>query len=450
MQFLDEPANAQWQHYLSQQRLTAAEAVAAFKAAQARAGEPLQNIVFPPPLFTRSTISALAQASTELVRILMSLPERIFGGDIAAMLAFQGIPAAEARFIQHFCSPKLLNAARAFARPDFLLTEAGFSAVEINVGSALGGIGFCDGIAAGFLADQYHQHLTAQNVQCRAAPMLQTWLAAIRALLPTAVANKAAPLFFEAMVDPQDLQSPLLGHAYLVKSLREHGFAYANGLAQDLTFREDGVFYGDRQVDIVYGMFTYAEMRALHVAPDFLYRLAEADAKQQVAMIAPPANMLFDNKANLELLSASQFADYYSPAERALLARLVPATFRLHEASMQRALAQRDAWVLKPAADYGGAAVTIGANVTDLAWLQILHAALVSGSPYVLQEKIPTLWSYASAAHAAGQRFFVCLGPMVFGGQYGGALLRQTPLTPHIPVINVRQGASAGVALATG
>jgi len=99
-----------------------------------------------------------------------------------------------------------------------------------------------------------------------------------------------------------------------------------------------GVFSENTRVDVIYSMYTYAEMKALHIPHGIVHELAAADADGLVDFIGSPANVLFDNKANLGLLSSEHFLSSLDDDDRQFVRRYIPSTWILTAAWLAEAL----------------------------------------------------------------------------------------------------------------
>ena len=124
-----------------------------------------------PTLVGADKLAAMRGAAIAVSNLVRAIPERVFGGDAAALGAYFGVsPAAlEGGMFQ---APTGL--AGALARPDFIDSAEGFKCLEINMSARLGGwqARFWEGAMradlAGFLA---HSPLaTSPTDRCRPWP----------------------------------------------------------------------------------------------------------------------------------------------------------------------------------------------------------------------------------------------------------------------------------------
>ncbi len=418
---------------------TARKDADAFAAGIYRKGWPH---IFPPPLFSTGFVDELSYAARTVVGLLQAIPERVFGGDIAAWMEFQGLAREESDLLTRSLNKRNLHMASQFARPDFVLTTSGPKVVEVNVSAPLGGMNTVDPYVQQFRGSGYFQYLQEAGYDVSAPEMRSIWGQAFQSLVrPRESAGR--PVVFEAIADSADINSGRQAFERLVGSF---GFGYANGLVQDLDVRADGVYYEGRRVDVVFTMYTWLETRKF-VPAEVTVGLMEADAAGLVDFIAPPTSALFDNKANLELLTSDSFAESFTEAEREFVRRYIPRTFRVTEGTAAEAIAHRSRMVLKPGSDYGGRGIVFGDQVSDEEWTAAIGAAAAE-SGFICQQRLDQLWTSRAFNGAEYRDYYVCLGPLVFGGEYAGTFVRQADTASGNLVINVKQGAEAGGLLA--
>lgn len=398
--------------------------------------------IFPPPLFSTEFVDELAYAARTVVGLLQAIPERVFGGDIAAWMEFQGLAQEESELLARSLNKRNLRMAGQFARPDFVLTTSGPKVVEVNVSAPLGGMNTVDPYVKQFRSSGYFRHLQEAGYDVSAPEMRSIWGGAFQSLVRPRQSD-GRPVVFEAIADSNDINS---GRQAFEKLVGSFGFDYANGLVQDLDVRADGVYYEGRRIDVVFTMYTWLETRK-YVPSEVTVALMEADAAGLVDFIAPPTSALFDHKANLELLTSDSFAKCFTGAEREFIQRYVPRTFRVTEGTAAEALVNRSRMVLKPGSDYGGRGIVFGDQVSDEEWATAIGAA-AAGSGFICQQRLDELWTSRAFNGTEYRDYYVCLGPLVFAGEYAGTFVRQADAASGNLVINVKQGAEAGGLLA--
>ncbi|MFD5751647.1 hypothetical protein [Streptomyces sp. NPDC127033] len=395
--------------------------------------------IFPPPLFSTAFEKELAHAARSVMDLLCAIPGRVFGGDMAAWMSFQGIAEQDARLLTRTLSARGEAMARRFARPDFVLTEEGPGLVEVNVSAPMGGMNTHDPYVHQFRRSGYHRFLREIGYEAGAPDMTAAWGRAFRSLVRQAPSGRR-PVVFEAVADRHDLNS---GRQAFEKLVGSFGFDCVSGMVQDLEIRGDGVFHHGRRVDVVFTMYTWQETRRF-VPPGTTEALCDADADGLVDFIAPPTAALYNSKSNLEILTSPAFSGHFTAAELSFIRSYIPRTFRVTRETLAEALSGQGALVLKPASDYGGRGIVFGPTVAPAAWKKLLTGAVRSETGHVCQQILARPW-HCPGVDATGRReYHVCLGPLVFGGEYAGTFVRWADSESGNRVINVKQGAEAG------
>jgi hypothetical protein len=437
---LDPMGRASWHGYRSSPEFDPGDH-AYFEAALHRPGV---RHLYPPPVFDQECARDVAALSTELVRLLFSIPSRVFNDDLAAWSAFLGVPAPDRDLLLRLGrSTRFRTMATSFARPDLLVTDHGLRLVEINVSTPMGGMNCHDPYLRQVRGTTYSRYLTSRGLAIGGPEMAPAWADVLRSLIRLSDRGRR-PLLFEGIANPRDPDS---GRRFFVALAARAGVDVVSGTMAELDLRGDGVFHNGRRIDSIFTMYTWGEARA-HVPHALTAALAEADEAGLVDFIAPPLSALYDNKANLEILSSPEFRDCFTAEEQRVLAARVPETLRLTPARLDGARARRAALVLKPAAEYGGRGVVFGASCTPDEWSAALASCLADrDNPHVLQELVDDPWAWRRNEPDDGGVYEMVLGPMVFGGRYAGTSVRASLRTDHRSVINVARGAEVGALL---
>lgn len=396
---------------------------------------------YPPQVFTADAASETATAGVRLAELISGFPRRVFGEDLDAWIDYLGVPAEDAALMSEaLLQPRLRRVATAFMRPDLLLTDDGLKLVELNVATSLGGLSTLAPYTAATRESAYAAFLSERGLHVDTPDTAKIWLDVFAGLVQ---ARGNGPLrVFEATADPADLDG---GRRFFVDMIRSAGHRIGYGLISDLELTDTGVTFEGEPVDAVFTAYTWHETKRF-VPPALTLRLMELDAAGLVDFIGSPAAALYDNKGNLALLHDAEFDGLLTKEERTLVSRYVPATFRLRPKSLDRAVAQRELLVCKPASAYGGKDLVFGSARSDDEWRALLHARLAdTDERYVLQlRQHPAVVPVPGAQHCTERE--VVLAPLVFGGTYAGVFLRQAPPRPE-PAINASGGAEVAAML---
>lgn len=398
---------------------------------------------FPPAVYPAGFLTRLGESAAALLALVFSLPERLFNGDIKSQLVAQRLTAAQQAAVLPFCTPQLLVKARLFARPDILLTHSGPKVVEMNVTPSLGGLGICDRYVQTWRQSALCQTMAEKGIVLDAPPMGQIWGEVVHRHRATRGAT--LPVMLELIDDPAEDPEANFARPDFLWIARQAGFEVITARAPDLRFAPEGVYVGQKKVDVVFTDFVLAEQLEHGISSDFFTRLVEAEARGQLDVFSIPASCaLYDNKANLALLSDPAYAARFSPAERTLIERHIPPTFLLSEETLTRAQRERAQLVLKPGLGLCGHHIVFGYACSDREWQAQLEAQLAAGGSWILQRLVSDLWSFALPSTPNDPRM-VCLGPLIFDGQYAGIFSREEAFRGKAVAVNRAQGASWSV-----
>lgn len=214
----------------------------------------------------------------------------------------------------------------------------------------------------------------------------------------------------------------------------------------------DGPPRAEVPVDLVYKRVLTSEF-LMHYGDDALdHPLVRAYADGRLCLVNSFRAKLLHKKSIFALLTDDSLQDYFSPDERAAIARHVPWTRLVREGSttyrgeavdlLDFARANRARLLLKPNDEYGGKGIVIGWEVDAAAWEQGLRDALES--PFVVQERVEIAYEdYPALVDGelhVGRRL-VDSDPFIFGSEVGGSLCRLSTVT----LLNVTAGGGSTV-----
>ncbi len=410
-------------------------------AAQLRAVHPGDwRATFPPVVYPPGFLTELGEAAAALLTLIFSLPERLFGGDIARQLTAQRLTSQQQADVLPFCTPHLLEKARLFARPDILLTHSGPKVVEMNVTPSLGGLGICDRYVQTWRQSSLCQAMSQAGLELAAPPMGEIWGEVVHRYRRARGAHR--PVMLELIDDPAENPEENFARPDFLQVAEQAGFQVVTARPIDVRFQPDGVYVGQQKIDVVFTDLVFSEQLEHGISSDFFAALAQAEAQRQLDVFSIPASCaLYDNKANLALLSDPAFAARFTPSERALIQRYIPPTFLLSEQTLARAQQERAQLVLKPGLGLCGHKVVFGYACTEQAWRAELDTQLAAGGSWILQTLVSDLWSYALPMTPEDVRM-VCLGPLIFDGKYAGIYSREEAFNGKAVAVNRAQGAT--------
>ncbi|MFD7079373.1 hypothetical protein ACFYXV_30125 [Streptomyces sp. NPDC002181] len=392
---------------------------------------------YPPVVFREAAADEVTELGLRLAELVSDFPRRAFGEDLEAWAGYLGVPAEDAELmISALRHPRTGRAATAIMRPDLVVTDDGLRLVELNVSTPMGGMSTIAPYTEATLDSEYARFLAARGLTPEAAATSHVWLDMFVGLLREHETERPLHVF-EAIANPADSDS---GRRFFVDMIRSGGYEISCGLVTDLELDEEGASFEGRRVDVVVTMYTWHETKK-HVPPALTRRLMELDIAEKIDFIGAPATALHDNKGNLALLTEPEFDHLLSDEERSLARAHVPETFRLRADTLDRALAEREELICKPASAYGGKDLAFGFTQDDGQWRVLLTERLADpNETYVLQRRLRPAVVDVPGADPAGRE--VVLAPLVFGGRFAGTFLRQAP-PRSASAINASSGAEA-------
>lgn len=380
----------------------------------------------------RTDVDALHSALTRL-------PERIFGGDMAAFARAVGLAEPQVEAVLRARGPVPSR----MARTDMYKDADGFHLLEINMGSNIGGLDNTElneamlehPFIAQFVADHDLRYVDTMR------ELVQTVL--IEGKVPTGTRP------FVAIVDWPDsypeLEAQLHHSSELLAPL---GLDCRPCPIGELEYRGDRIWLGDRPVDIVYRLFGVEDVLKPG-ATDLLEPLLQAAERGQVPIFTPLDSDLYGSKGSLALLSDEAYRDRYTAAELASLDRILPWTRMVRPGPVTVGGVTHDLasyaednqteLVLKPVAEHAGQGVVLGWHTDAATWRD--NVAQAMDGPYVLQRRIrpiPELFPTDDGT----EPWILTWGAILVANGYGGMWVRGSRDLSG-GVVNIATGATA-------
>jgi hypothetical protein len=405
------------------------------------------------PVFAGRAEYGKLHANVEaLRRLLVSLPDRLYGGDFAAFARDAGAEGYQLAAITASRSSPVSPQARA----DLYADAAGFRLMEFNMGSALGGMENAD--------------------VCRAMlrhPLLADFAAAHRLGFVDTMREQVANLFADTGFAPGSFPVvavtdwPTSYHGRLGPYMhnlagrwREHGLdAHACHIGE-LEVRGGRVWLAGRAVDIISRMFLL-EYLLEPGAAELMDPVLGAAARGEVAMFTPLDAELFGSKAALAMLSDERNRDRFSADELASIEAILPWTRMVRPGPvtledgqvvdlLDYATGQACDLVLKPTLRYGGQDVLPGwdRDTSPQTWRGQLGQAV--GGPYVLQRRIRPVPELFPGEDGERVSWIVAWGVYTGVRGFGGIITRAGTVESGLAVLNVSSGAHVGCCLTAG
>ncbi|MDJ0381549.1 hypothetical protein [Streptomyces sp. G-G2] len=384
------------------------------------------HVLLPRPVFVpEREISAFSDDLAAIFRILVSLPERCYDGDLDRYCAAIGLPPELSEVMREGATGDPLL----YARADAFHDGAGFRLLELNVGSELGGIDSAQLNRAflevpAFRAFAERNRLGHTDTMAHLAAALRAASAA-RTGAASATTSDIAVALLEA---PGALGEHDVVFLSIQEDLRGHGIDLQLGEIQELTEAPDGrLALRGRPLDVILRFFAAGQIAGDPAARAALTRVNRAHADGRTALFTPLEGALFTSKAALGLLHRPAVRAALSGSELELIDRVLPRTWVLGaegcEDALEYARTHRASLVLKPGIGYSADGVVIGRDVGDEEWAAALAATALRD--YVAQELVvPALEPALDPDSGLTGEWVANWGIFVTPQGFGGAFVR--------------------------
>lgn len=353
---------------------------------------------FTRPLLTRPAILDAGQTARLdhdlplLLRLLQSLPQRLFDGDEQAFAAAIGWTQPSVRYaLEHLGGPAV-----PLGRADLVRCPDGFRMVEFNTSSSLGSFEFGE-LCRAVLTDGAFSEFAAKEELYYLDPLALM----VDTLLETSglsPADRPVVALVEWPTTPITVNASLF-----VDLLTDLGFKVLTCTLDELEFGRDGLSVGGTHIDVVYRVFLLKAAAEDAAAPELLRPLAEALRAGAVRMFSPVNADLYGTKTCMALLSDERNRDSFTAGELEVIDRVLPWTRSLADADdtpaeaagslTEYVLRHREELVLKPGIGHAGIGVVAGWLSSPQEWERHVRDAV--GGHSIVQRR----------AHSAAERF---------------------------------------------
>lgn len=395
-----------------------------------------------PGFLERAEVAQLSTDLETLYRLVTSLPDKLYGGDLGAFAASTGITPAQVQAVLRGRG----SAPSRLARADIYRDEGGFRVMELNMSSALGGV---DNMALNramlrlpFIADFVEQNdLTYTDTMVE---VVETIFAECK--LPSGSRPVIAlcdwPASFETL-EPQLRQNVAVFDALGMEALPCH--------IGQLELRDDSIWLGDKQIEVIYRIFLMEDLLD-PAGPALIEPVLRAAERGNVSIFSPMDAELYSTKGALALLSDEANRQLFTDPELASIDRLLPWTRMLRPGPVtvdgrqvqlaEYAISQQNELILKPTLLHGGTGVIPGWQADPAEWQGLITDCM--DEPFVLQKRIhPWTEPYPKADGSGFEDWVVLWGAFLGARGYAGMLVRGTP-DADAGVLNMATGALGG------
>jgi len=380
----------------------------------------------------------------QLYDLLVSVPGRLFGGDVRRYAAAVGMNAAQIEAILRLGTewPVRVGRADLYREPD------GFKLLEFNLSTALGGLengeinkAMLDSPA---LADFVARERLAYH---------DTLAGVARTLLRAGAHSQAEARPVVAIIDaPASFAHYERRWRELAVLLSGHGVDAFACHAGEVTTEGGHLVADGRVIDVVYRYFILEDLLPGVCELELFEPILRAHERGTVTVFAPLDTELYGNKQALALLSDDRCQDALGAAERALVDRLLPWTRVLRDCRTTAGAGEVDLLaycrehradlVLKPTLLHGGDGVRPGWRLSDDDWREALGEAL--GQGHVVQRRVrPCTEPFFDESAGTDADTVLTWGVFLDDAGYDGAYVRGCH-DPDVGVVSMGAGARVG------
>jgi uncharacterized circularly permuted ATP-grasp superfamily protein len=222
----------------------------------------------------------------------------------------------------------------------------------------------------------------------------------------------------------------------IVEQFQAIGLPAARGYVEDLSYRNGQLWLAELPIDLTYNKFDdssgpdayeCAFSRTTAEVADYLRAYRDGAVH---AVNSFPSMYLTEQKSVLAFLHSELFARHADPAERELIAEIVPYTVVIRMAdtgTLDRLAGQRERFVLKKSLDTRGRSIVIGRSATDQDWRRALAEARTAeaGEDWVAQRLAPPLESLLNPLDGSEPApVYSTLACFLFAGRPAGLIVR--------------------------
>ncbi|MCA8157819.1 hypothetical protein [Burkholderia contaminans] len=388
---------------------------------------PDEPVLLGAPPLSESEQLAIGCATSELLKLICSLPRRYKGNNPEAYMRHIGFSPAAGEILRNFGDPDDGNV---FARADMVRDSLGrWRMIEMNIGSSVGGM--------------FYSSLPRLAGLSQKRDVLEQWA---RHVTCHHLGNEVDHVAFvedPALIDALRYQ---LG-ASAAELQRISGRRCSVASADE--FRWDGreLYLPSGPIDCIYATFTEADIER---CPNIYAPIIEAYRHKRITMPMGLACNLVNNKGVLALLWDLVDDGLLNEAEANLVKCWIPETRWITTAQLDRLLRDRHQWVVKPIDGACGRDVLCGIDYPLPKWEEHIRQILQEPAHSFVAQRFHAP-EVRDVAVGFGEELDsvqvelarIVWGVFVYGTHYLGCLVRSKPLD-GVAVINHATGALVG------
>lgn len=336
------------------------------------AGRLLSRPIFAP----RGRLLRFADDLAAIFQLMLSLPHRLFEGDLHRYCDVIGISRSEAALMIRGASAEQPLFGRADAYDDG--TE--YRLLEFNIGTDLGGMDLVEQsralLGVGAFRDFAERHgltyldtaqIVADQLRALARPVA-TGDRPVVALLETTGGLASNPAY-------QSLRETML----------RCGLDFRLGEVQQVEYRAGRLELHGTAIDVALRYHSAREILHSPYGPTVLEPIYQAHDAGGTILYTSLAHSLFNAKGTLALLSDERHRAAFTEDERQVIDRVVPWTRMLvrDQALIEQCQAQQATLIVKPSVGWSAQGAVVGSEVTAEEWHNVLTSR--TGAGHVVQ-----------------------------------------------------------------
>jgi hypothetical protein len=326
----------------------------------------------------RAPVLRFAADLSAFLGLLVSLPQRLFGGDLSRYCSALGIDRRRARLMCRLVSPSPST----YARPDVYFDGTDFRLLECNVCSALGGLDHAVVNAALLEVAEFREF--ADEWQLDYTDTASRFARALHEIADP-VAGSGRPVV--AMVEWKGgMRAYLQRMRFFQEVMGRAGLDIRLAEIDQLTLRAGKLFLDGTAIDMVLRYFSVDEICSDPAGEAAVDPVARAHEAGRTVLHTPLESYLFSNKGCLALLSDPQWRYGFTTGEAALIDRVLPWTRMLTAGLVPYVQANRESLILKPQSGFAGLGTVPGWATPPAQWEDTVRS--LAGHGYIVQEKV--------------------------------------------------------------
>ncbi|WP_046759075.1 hypothetical protein [Kordia jejudonensis] len=398
-----------------------------------------------PILVTKAQNQKLEEISTLIPELLQRAPKLYFQNDVKKIADFYFDGDEMIAQFAIMCQEREVPVS---CRLDLSLTTDGFKVLEVNMGSAIGGIGLQNfapiirkthAVLSNETPGKQFKFIQSQDLYIK--------FIAQQMLAYTQTKSPEINLFLVADAESEKANNELITSFFdtlLKKELKrkgKRGNVYMNTIAS-LKMRADGLYFKEKQVHGV----LILDFSLRDISPD----LFRGFIMNNVYFPDHLGVMYVRDKRNLALMRRLANEGKYTEKENKLILECIPWTEIVTNATVTfqgkthniitLLKTQKDQFVVKIIDGLQGKDVFVGKFMTNADWETAIDEAVKSGK-YIAQEFSDSLNLIAPTKEGDWVPQKLVWGSFGFGDIYGGSWVRMSPVKTTSGVINSATGA---------